>query len=608
MSIYRDAGKIFFSPPFFPDPGQPEDPESIPRTAQEDELDEVRLALGEAMRARYEGTDQSYALWFDKLRLVSLQADRAVFACENNLKARIISDRFRDLILEALEEVLGYRPGLELKVDPPAAQDGQPKTGSQGPLSREDQIPLDPEDGGEGDEGWGDSEAGVPDFTVLRGQDGREGRMDAAGRVSWENGFPSSGPDGAAAFGVRPGYTPFEESFGSRPGTGSRPDISPSAQPGSGVQPSGAAQLSGAAQPAGAVQPSSRTPGPGGAQNRHHAFHDGYTFENFIVGSSNQMAHAAALRVADNVGMSINPLFIWGPSGLGKTHLMYAIANRAVERNPALRVICVKGEEFMNEMIEAIRNNRNQAFRDKYRKTDMLLIDDIQFIAGKDSTQTEFFHTFDALYEDRKQIIITSDRPPKELTSLENRIRSRFEAGLLVDIQPPDYELRMAILRDKTSQSGMEFPQDVMDFLAKNLVENIRQLEGVVKKLSMVHMVSGNPVTMETVLKTVPEYLRSTEPLSETVSRIIKVTAAHYGVRADDVLGKERKKNIQTARNVSMYLVRTVTGASLPQIAVFFYRDHSTVHSNIAKVEAEIAGDAVFEANVDEILKEVRRG
>ena len=148
MSIYRDAGKIFFSPPFFPDPGQPEDPENIPRTAQEDELDEVRLALGEAMRARYEGTDQSYALWFDKLRLVSLQADRAVFACENNLKARIISDRFRDLILEALEEVLGYRPGLELKVDPPAAQDGQPKTGSQGSLSREDQIPLPPGSGG----------------------------------------------------------------------------------------------------------------------------------------------------------------------------------------------------------------------------------------------------------------------------------------------------------------------------------------------------------------------------------------------------------------------------------------------------------------------------
>ena len=337
------------------------------------------------------------------------------------------------------------------------------------------------------------------------------------------------------------------------------------------------------------------------------AFHDGYTFENFIVGSSNQMAHAAALRVADNVGMSINPLFIWGPSGLGKTHLMYAIANRAVERDPALRVICVKGEEFMNEMIEAIRNNRNQAFRDKYRKTDMLLIDDIQFIAGKDSTQTEFFHTFDALYEDRKQIIITSDRPPKDLTSLENRIRSRFEAGLLVDIQPPDYELRMAILRDKISQSGMEIPEEVMDFLAKNLQENIRQLEGVVKKLSVVHMVSGNPVTMETVLKTVPEYLRSTEPLSETVSRIIKATAEHYGVRVDDVLGKERKKNIQTARNVSMYLVRTVTGASLPQIAVFFCRDHSTVHSNIAKVEAEISDDAVFEANVDEILKEIRR-
>jgi chromosomal replication initiator protein len=286
---------------------------------------------------------------------------------------------------------------------------------------------------------------------------------------------------------------------------------------------------------------------------------------------------------------------------------MYAIANRAAARDPSLNVICVKGEEFMNEMIEAIRKDRNQAFRDKYRKADMLLLDDIQFIAGKESTQTEFFHTFDALYEDRKQIIITSDRPPKELTALEDRIRSRFEAGLLVDIQPPDYELRMAILRDKISQTHMQIPLEVIDFLAKNLQENIRQLEGVVKRLSLHHMVSGDPITMETVLRVVPEYIRNTEPLNDTVARIISAVASHYRVKADDILGKDRKKNIQTARNVSMYLVRTVTGASFPQIGVFFYRDHSTVHSNVAKVESEIAADAVFEANVNEILKEIRR-
>ncbi len=576
MNPYKNTESIYFSPPGEAGAG--------------DELEEVRQALDEVMRARYEGTDQSYKLWFEHLRLTSLQSDRAVFACESKLKEGIISDKFRDFISESLEEVLGYRPSLELTVDASAAQN-PPKPAKADPGQR--QVPLDEpddlQDAGpdgtnsgaaedeEADDGWFEDGESGGGFTLVRDRDGQDGRLDSAGRLNWT---------GGGSAGDRPGYIPG----GSRPGMNppSRPADLPSDPP----EPD-----------TGTVPAESRTDKPG-----RPAFHDGYTFENFIVGSSNQMAHAAALSVADNVGMSINPLFIWGPSGLGKTHLMYAIANRAVERDPSLRVICVKGEEFMNEMIEAIRKDRNQAFRDKYRKTDMLLIDDIQFIAGKESTQTEFFHTFDALYEDRKQIIITSDRPPKDLTSLENRIRSRFEAGLLVDIQPPDYELRMAILRDKISQSGMEIPQDVLDFLAKNLQENIRQLEGVVKKLSVVHMVSGNPVTMETVLKTVPEYLRSTEPLSETVSRIIKAAADHYGVKVDDVLGKDRKKNIQTARNVSMYLVRTVTGASLPQIAVFFYRDHSTVHSNIAKVEAEIADDAVFEANVDQILKEIRKG
>ena len=576
MNPYKNTESIYFSPPGEAEGG--------------DELEEVRQALDEVMRARYEGTDQSYKLWFEHLRLTSLQSDRAVFACESKLKAGIISDRFRDLIAESLEEVLGYRPALELTVAPSVAQ--IPREPAQDdPAER--QVPLDetdgpedagsdgdsvPEDNEEADDGWFEDGETGGGFTFIRDKDGQDGRLDSAGRLNWTGGGSSGGD--------RPGYLPG----GSRPGMNppSRPADLPPDPP----------------EPDNEIAPS----GSRAEKTGRPAFHDGYTFENFIVGSSNQMAHAAALSVADNVGMSINPLFIWGPSGLGKTHLMYAIANRAVERDPSLRVICVKGEEFMNEMIEAIRKDRNQAFRDKYRKTDMLLIDDIQFIAGKESTQTEFFHTFDALYEDRKQIIITSDRPPKDLTSLENRIRSRFEAGLLVDIQPPDYELRMAILRDKISQSGMEIPQDVLDFLAKNLQENIRQLEGVVKKLSVVHMVSGNPVTMETVLKTVPEYLRSTEPLSETVSRIIKAAADHYGVKVDDVLGKDRKKNIQTARNVSMYLVRTVTGASLPQIAVFFYRDHSTVHSNIAKVEAEIADDAVFEANVDQILKEIRKG
>ena len=594
-------------PPFDRLPNNPAPDSGFP----DDGLDQVRRAVDETMRERYDGTVQSYRLWFEHLRLKSLSADRAVFACENKFKFKIIVERFRDLISDSLEEVLGYRPRFELEIDPSLAPElaGVIRFG-QDP-ERQEQPQEQPQD--EDDDGWdsGTSDSGAGSvlsagsdaggFSLIRGQNGREGRIDAAGRLAWDEPCDTPPPPFAGQGASRSGSVPAQSSSGDPYVPGDRPGYMPDPD-GSPSRPSPPGRPAPEDLPDYDPNPQIVPP-----SNRRPAFHDGYTFDNFIVGSSNQLAHAAALSVADNVGLSINPLFIWGPAGLGKTHLMYAIANRAVERDPSLRVICVKGEEFMNELIEAIQRQKNQAFRDKYRKTDMLLIDDIQFIAGKESTQTEFFHTFDALYEDRKQIIITSDRPPKDLTSLENRIRSRFEAGLLVDIQPPDYELRMAILRDKIHQSGMEIPTEVIDFLAKNLQENIRQLEGVVIKLSVAHMVSGCPITMELVLKTVPEYLRNNEPLADTVARIIQTTAAYYSVKPDDVLGKERKKNIQTARNVSMYIVRTVTGASYPQIGVFFYRDHSTVHSNIAKVEAEIADDAVFEANVDAILKEIRR-
>ncbi len=339
---------------------------------------------------------------------------------------------------------------------------------------------------------------------------------------------------------------------------------------------------------------------------RKLSYNEDYTFENFIVGNSNRFAYAAAKNVADNPGMKINPLFIWGPSGLGKTHLMYSIANRVLKRDPRKKVIYVKGEEFMNQLIEAIQKNRNFQFRQKYRSADMLLIDDIQFIAGKESTQMEFFHTFEALYEDRKQIVLTSDRPPKELTALEDRIRSRFEAGLLADIQPPDYELRLAILRNKISQNGVEMPQDVIDFLAQNLQENIRQLEGVVKKLAMTKLLTGHPVNMEMVLTAVPEYLHDTEPVSETVNRILTVTAQQCGVSVDEIMGPSRKKEIKTARNIAMYTVRNVTGLSLPQIGAIFSRDHSTVHSNINMIETELLTDPIVDAKVSQIIKEIK--
>ncbi len=341
--------------------------------------------------------------------------------------------------------------------------------------------------------------------------------------------------------------------------------------------------------------------------SRRLTYNEDYTFENFFVGDSNSFAHSAAMAVAENIGRKINPLFIYGDSGLGKTHLMYAIANKAMEKNPNMNVIFAKGEEFMNELIEAIRVQSNAEFREKYRKADMLLIDDIQFIAGKQSTQTEFFHTFDALYEDHKQIVLTSDKPPKEMAGLEERIRSRFESGLIADIQPPDYELRTVILKSKAAQNNLDIPTEVIDFLAQNIHSNIRQIDGVIKKLGAKNLLSGMPITMDMVITTVPEYLRDTEPIGDQVKRIIETVSKKMNVPVSEIMGDSRKKAIKNARNISMYIIRSMTQMSLPQIGSHFKRDHSTVHSNISMIENQLLADAAFEATINEIIKEIKR-
>jgi len=483
------------------------------------ELSSFWQILDELMRSRYEYSEQSYNLWFGRMQLRALDAEKAVFVCENTTKQEIITKRYTDFIADCLTDILGYRPDVSIAVDTSLA-----------PVI-----------------------SGAPSPEPARSQENDDAPLHV-----------------------------------------SRP-----ADPISGVMASYESIVKNSTPP----EPE-RAVRSGGEM----AINPDYTFDNFVVGSSNNLAHAAALNVANNIGIKINPLFIYGSSGLGKTHLMYAIANRALQLNPSLNIICIKGEEFTNQLVEAISHGRTVEFRAKYRKVDMLLIDDIQFIAGKDATQTEFFHTFDALYEDHRQIILTSDRPPRELVQLEARIRSRFEQGLLVDIKPPDYELRLAILRNKVSQNRVDVPGDVVDFLAKNLQENIRQLEGVVKKLVASNLLTGQPVNMEMVLQTVPEYLQDAEPVSDIIQRIIAVTAKQCKVTEEDILGTSRKKNIQNARNIAMYVTRALTNSSLPQIGAAFDRDHSTVHSNINRVEQDIAGDPLLEAKVSEIMKEVKRG
>lgn len=333
-----------------------------------------------------------------------------------------------------------------------------------------------------------------------------------------------------------------------------------------------------------------------------------YTFENFIVGSSNQFAHACSVAVSNDPGghHNYNPLFIYGPSGLGKTHLMYAIANRVQKMHPNMSIICTKSEDFMNELIESISKKTTGRFRDKYRKADMLLIDDIQFVSGKTSTQEEFFHTFNALYENRKQIVVTSDRPPREMFTLEERIKTRFVQGMIADVQPPEYELRLAILRKKAEKNNLNVPNTVLAFLAERLDSNIRQIEGALKKIGAVSFLSGRPITLEMVKSSIPEYFRENKPVSETVDNILEVTARKYDVTVEQILGKGRTKNIRTARNVSMYVIRKVLDLSLPQIGKMLDRDHSTVHSNIQAIETEIQNNHRLNNEIVEIITEVK--
>jgi len=330
-----------------------------------------------------------------------------------------------------------------------------------------------------------------------------------------------------------------------------------------------------------------------------------YTFENFIVGSSNKFAHAACIAVANAPATAYNPLFIHGPSGLGKTHLLYAITNRIREKRPDANIVYVKGETFTNQLIESISDYQQAQFRAKYRQADVFLIDDVQFIAGKPSTQEEFFNTFNELYEAKKQIILTSDRPPKEIKTLEDRLKSRFEWGLIADIQPPDLELRIAILRKKALDMGVDIPIDVLNFLGENLKSNIRQIEGVIRRLGAYSNLSKRPITVEMARENISDVISGAEPVKVTQDKIFHAVARKYGVTVEDIRGKRRTREIAQARHVCIYIMRTVTDLSLPSIGRVFNRDHSTILSSIDTIQAKIREDASLENDIDDLIKEI---
>ena len=332
-----------------------------------------------------------------------------------------------------------------------------------------------------------------------------------------------------------------------------------------------------------------------------------YTFDNFIEGDSNRFARAACMQVAANPYTVYNPLFIHGPSGVGKTHLMSAVINEIRRTMPETRVLYTKGDDFISYMVECIKNNNMAAFRNRYRNCDVLLIDDIQFIAGKVATQNETFHTFQALFDEGKQIILASDRPPKDINPLEERLRSRFEQGLLADINPPDLELRVAILKKRAEEMNINIPNEVLVFLAENLRSNIRQIEGAIKKLAAKSVLEGRNISMELARECIGELLGDSEPLEVTIDKIFATVYHKYNISKEDLIGKKRTKDIVQARHVAVALMRDITELSTSRIGTIFgKRDHATVLSSIEIIKKRIIGDPLFAADFDNLKKEVQ--
>lgn len=332
---------------------------------------------------------------------------------------------------------------------------------------------------------------------------------------------------------------------------------------------------------------------------------DGYTFDRFIVGASNKFAHAAAIAVAENPGKIYNPLFIYGNSGLGKTHLLLAIGQAIHEKDPSKKICYIKGDEFTNQLIKSIKDGTGEEFRHKYRNVELFLVDDIQFIAGKQQTQNEFFHTFNNIYEAGHQIVITSDRPPLEMSLLDDRLRTRFEGGLMADIEPPDLETRMAIIRNKAAQLGIILSDDAVTYIAENITANIRQLEGVIKRLTAYKEILDDVITIDSVKRAIKDVIRIGTYIP-TPEIIIKETARYYSLDESDLRGQSRAKNTATARQVSMYLMRSLTNLSLKDIgAEYENRNHATVLSSIRKIEDLLKTDSKMSVTVRDITSNI---
>jgi len=340
--------------------------------------------------------------------------------------------------------------------------------------------------------------------------------------------------------------------------------------------------------------------------NQRSQLNPKYTFDTFVIGNSNRFAHAASLAVAEAPAQAYNPLFIYGGVGLGKTHLMHAIGHYILNQTPNAKVVYVSSEKFTNELINSIRDDRNNQFRNKYRNVDVLLIDDIQFIAGKESTQEEFFHTFNALHEANKQIVISSDRPPKEIPTLEDRLRSRFEWGLIADIQPPDLETRIAILKKKAKVENIDVPDDVMLYIASKIQSNIRELEGALIRIVAYSSLTNKNINLELAEEALKDIISSDKPRKITVKLIKEVVSKEFNIKIEDFNSRKRTKSIAYPRQIAMYLTRELTDLSLPKIGEEFGgRDHTTVIHAYDKITEDMTNNDDFKNIINKLIKEI---
>ena len=335
-------------------------------------------------------------------------------------------------------------------------------------------------------------------------------------------------------------------------------------------------------------------------------FNPQFTFDNFVVGPSNRFAHSAAIAVSKTPGQVYNPLFIYGPPGVGKTHLLYAIANGIRKQNPSANIVYIKGDQFTNELIAAIQSGKNIEFRSKYREADLFLVDDIQFIAGKESTQEEFFHTFNKLYEEHKQIVLTSDRKPDDMLTLEDRLRSRFLWGLTADINPPDYETRVAILKNKAQQLGLSLDDDVCNYIAINITNNVRQIEGTVKKILAYRDLNNMPLDLPNISRAIDDMFKSEGNALPTPSLIISQVCKFYNVDESILRSTKKSKGVAEPRQIAMYLIRKLTNLSLPDIGREFARDHTTVIYAVDKITNALKnGDTNLQNNIRDITANI---